>query len=175
MSLMTILKPFLHCITHHVKKDSMTAEIKPAPSCETLQVAPIPANGLSPKANAYLTTMPDDYDKSAAECILKDFESFVRESLPQSNTEFVADLMDRSESGGMSQLFIVEAIRYYAERVANQPMPDNKTEDFINPRDWWHCAREIMRKVRAKYEGVEETLEDVLPTTSTDAAPTNAG
>jgi hypothetical protein len=136
-------------------------ELNETESCATIKEVIIRNNGLSAKANAFLQELHEEGGAvNFAESLLKDFEGFHSPNLPQSNTEFVVDIMNYSECGGMIQMFVIEALRYYSEQVANGVMPKSDPNAFINPRDWWHCAREVQKKIRAKYEG---DVEDVQP------------
>ena len=65
------------------------------------------------------------------------------------NLQLVEQLMMYSAYGSLVQIFVIEAIRNYAERVASTPMPEN-TEDPINPRHWWAIANEIQTKLAEK-------------------------
>jgi hypothetical protein len=147
-------------------------ELNETESCATIKEVIIRNNGLSAKANAFLADHfqkengdPTD-DCSFAEDILFDFESFRSPHLPQSNTEFVVDVMNYSNSGAMIQMFVIEALRYYSEQVAKGVAPENDPNAFINPRSWWHCAKELQKKIRAKYEGDVEDIQE-MPATLT--------
>ena len=65
------------------------------------------------------------------------------------NLQIVENLMMYSKHGSLVQIFVIEAIRFYAEREASRPMPDNTT-DPINPRHWWAIANEINDKLKEK-------------------------
>jgi len=41
----------------------------------------------------------------------------------KTNTQFVHDLMEFSNAGGLSQAAILEAIRFYTEMVTHNPRP----------------------------------------------------
>jgi len=65
------------------------------------------------------------------------------------NLQIVENLMTYSKHGSLVQIFVIEAIRFYAEREALRPIPDNTT-DPINPRHWWAIANEISDKLKEK-------------------------
>lgn len=66
------------------------------------------------------------------------------------NLQLVEQIMMYSAYGSLVQIFVIEAIRYYAESISKQPIPENK-EDLINPRHWWAIAKEISDKLEKKY------------------------
>lgn len=74
------------------------------------------------------------------------------------NKEFVNNLMDFSPAGGLCQVFIIEAIRHYAEQVAatNPPAPENDT-GFISARAWHTIAVDITNRMKEQYEKQEES------------------
>lgn len=68
----------------------------------------------------------------------------------KTNTEFVTELMTYSDHGALSQIFIIDAIRKHAERVAAAD-PTTIDSDFISGERWVGVAREIKRKLDANY------------------------
>lgn len=66
----------------------------------------------------------------------------------QTNTEFVADLMDFPKSGVLMQVFVIEAIRLYAQQVESQPPLENH---IIDGNAWKACAQEALGRLEAKY------------------------
>lgn len=70
----------------------------------------------------------------------------------KSNVEFVTDLMEYSQYGGVSQVFIIEAIRYYSELIISRGEPKDDPEAFINPTLWYKVAKDINQQVVDKYE-----------------------
>jgi hypothetical protein len=68
------------------------------------------------------------------------------------NEEFVADLMKFSPYGALQQAFIIEAIRYYAEKVAATPEPKDDATQFINPSIWHKIAIDIQERLKKQYE-----------------------
>jgi hypothetical protein len=64
------------------------------------------------------------------------------------NEELVADLMCHSPYGGLCQVFILEAIRHYAEQVASTT-PPTKEEDtgFISVIAWHGIAIDILKRI----------------------------
>lgn len=60
------------------------------------------------------------------------------------NEEFLRFLMTSSPFGAMTQVFIIEAIRYYSEKVASQPAPSDEL--------WHDVATDIKARLDAKYD-----------------------
>lgn len=73
------------------------------------------------------------------------------------NEEFVAELMKFSPKGALGQIFVIEAIRYYSERVVAQGMPDSDPSQFINPKDWYSVACDVKRRLEVNYESDNPT------------------
>lgn len=69
----------------------------------------------------------------------------------QTNVEFVTELMELSSYGPLTQVFIIEAIRYYSEQVSNTPEPPDNITEFINPKLWHKIATDINSKMKARY------------------------
>lgn len=69
----------------------------------------------------------------------------------KTNEEFVSELMAYNQHGGLAQIFIIEAIRYYAEQVASSK-PNEDSKAMINPVAWHAVATEILEKMRLNYE-----------------------
>ena len=68
------------------------------------------------------------------------------------NEEFIVWLMNYSPYGAMSQIVIVEAIRYYTEKVASQPEPEDNPTVLLNPKTWHACCVDIQQKMKENYE-----------------------
>lgn len=66
--------------------------------------------------------------------------------MSKTNVEFVTELMEFSNHGALSQVFIIEAIRRYAEACSERRISDN---GFISPDAWQGVAREIRDKLVA--------------------------
>lgn len=70
-----------------------------------------------------------------------------------SNVDFVHHLMSFSNYGALSQVFVIEAIRYYAEAVAKQKKPEKEDpESIISPIAWHGVAVEILERMENKYD-----------------------
>lgn len=70
----------------------------------------------------------------------------------KSNEMVVKDLMTFSPYGSLGQVFIIEAIRYYATQVASQPVPEPDKKQFINPADWHGIAVDVLERMNKNYE-----------------------
>ena len=70
------------------------------------------------------------------------------------NEKFVSHLMNYSPTGAMSQIFVIEAIRFYTlEVVLKQPRPtENPPESLFNRIAWWDTAKYIENKFKEVYE-----------------------
>lgn len=68
------------------------------------------------------------------------------------NQEFLKWVMNFSTHGALAEVFIIEAVRYYSEKVANQPKPEDDDKSFINPLAWYELGQEINSKMKMKYE-----------------------
>lgn len=70
----------------------------------------------------------------------------------QTNVEFVTELMELSSYGVLSQVFVIEAIRYYSEQVSKTPEPPDNITEFINPKLWHKIATDINSRMKIRYE-----------------------
>lgn len=72
---------------------------------------------------------------------------------PQTNVEKITHMMEFSNYGAMSQMFIMEAVWRYAEAVARTPVEEVREQfgenSFINPDAWHGVATEILHKLEA--------------------------
>jgi hypothetical protein len=71
---------------------------------------------------------------------------------PQTNTEFITELMEYSKYGGLAQVFIIEAIRYYSEQVAKSNPTSVEDNQLISPKLWRAVATEVHEKLQKKYK-----------------------
>lgn len=69
----------------------------------------------------------------------------------QTNVEFVTELMEFSKYGALSQVFVIEALRYYSELISKTVPKDNPLS-LIDPKAWHGVAMEIHEKLVQKYE-----------------------
>ena len=65
-----------------------------------------------------------------------------------SNEDFVVDLMNFSPFGGMAQVFIMEAIRFYS-KIVSETLVDSNIPDhgIISKKLWNEVAKDIHQKV----------------------------
>ena len=68
---------------------------------------------------------------------------------PQTNVEFVADLMEHSAHGALIQVFVIQAIDRYADLVAAAEPQDVDTP-MVNGHAWRGCALEVKRKLKER-------------------------
>lgn len=93
----------------------------------------------------------NEYGKQQRELFEKQYSAYKRTKKAkqsQSNTEFVAELMEFSRYGALSQLFVIEAIRRYAEEVAKAEPVDS---GLISGVAWKAVAEDIQTQLKAKY------------------------
>ncbi len=64
----------------------------------------------------------------------------------ETNAEFVARLMEFAKSGPIAQLFIIEAVRRYAEQCKDAD-PKKLETGIIPGAHWKRCAVEIHEEV----------------------------
>lgn len=68
-----------------------------------------------------------------------------------SNSEFLNDIMEFAPVGPIAQIFVIEAIRYYAEQVKSGPKPTESGNGIINPIAWHDTAEYLYDRFEAKY------------------------
>jgi hypothetical protein len=66
---------------------------------------------------------------------------------PQTNVEFVTNMMEFSKYGALSQIFILEAIRNWSELVAKGD-PAKLDSPMISGQAWVGVAKEIQQKIQ---------------------------
>lgn len=71
---------------------------------------------------------------------------------PKTNVEVVTELMEFSKYGALSQVFIIEALRFYSEKVTQAGEPKDDPLSLISPVAWYNVAKEINDTLKAKYE-----------------------
>jgi hypothetical protein len=71
----------------------------------------------------------------------------------QTNEEFVVDLMNYSKYGGLVQAFVIEALRYYSEQIA-ESVPKEDSKSFIDPIVWHGIAVDVLDQLKERYEKV---------------------
>ena len=70
-------------------------------------------------------------------------------SKPQTNVEFVTNMMEFSRFGALAQVFIIQAIDQYSKRVAEAD-PATIDGGFISGQAWVGVAKEIQQKLEAR-------------------------
>lgn len=70
----------------------------------------------------------------------------------KTNEEFISELMCYSRFGALTQVFVIEAISYYAESIAKLPAPVSKPSDLIDPLVWHMIASDVRAQLVANYE-----------------------
>lgn len=67
------------------------------------------------------------------------------------NERFVKNIMTFSAYGALSQAFVIEAIRRYAEEVAASKPEQYPEHGLVHPESWIGVGREIMEKYNDNY------------------------
>ena len=68
------------------------------------------------------------------------------------NEDFIKELMSFSPSGSMIQVFVIEALRYYAEQVTKNGIPEEKGNEVISPVFWYNIGMEVKERLNSNYE-----------------------
>lgn len=63
------------------------------------------------------------------------------------NVELVTKMMEFSNFGALSQLFIIEAIGQFADKVSKLSPKDIPNNCFISPEAWIGVAKEIKEQI----------------------------
>ena len=67
-----------------------------------------------------------------------------------SNTEFVTELMEFSDFGGLTQVAVIEALRFYSELVVKQERPEEDNGAFLSNQTWWDVNADLHRQMMAR-------------------------
>jgi len=70
----------------------------------------------------------------------------------KTNEILLGELMMYSPHGALCQVFIIEAIRNYAERIASTPTPVEHGNSVISAIAWHGIAVDILARMKANYE-----------------------
>ena len=69
---------------------------------------------------------------------------------PRHNEDFVRDLLNYSPRGALCQMFVMHAIRHYAEQVAATG-PKAYDSAFMSGQAWVDVAKDVEAKCKAFY------------------------
>ena len=69
---------------------------------------------------------------------------------PQTNVEFVTDLMEFSKHGPLAQLFVLDALDKWSKLIASKSAAELDTP-MINGAAWVSVAKEIQTKIAGRY------------------------
>lgn len=79
----------------------------------------------------------------------------LKQQVRRTNTGLVTDLMDYSQHGALSQMFIIDAIRKFADAVASTPLVELRERfghnSMISADSWHGVATEIKREMDTFY------------------------
>ena len=65
---------------------------------------------------------------------------------PETNVEFITDLMEHSNHGALIQAFVIHAIYRYAKKVA-AAKPQDLDTNLLSGHAWHGCAVEVCQKL----------------------------
>jgi len=74
----------------------------------------------------------------------------------KTNEDLVLDLMNYSPYGALGEVFIVEAIRKYADALVATPLGPSSPDSFINNEPWNSIAADVKKRCDEFY-GWEKT------------------
>lgn len=69
----------------------------------------------------------------------------------KTNTDFVNYIMNYSQQGAMSQMFVIEAIRFYSKLIVDNGEPQDNVLSLLSPVAWYKTAKEINSYWEQKY------------------------
>ena len=69
----------------------------------------------------------------------------------KTNEEFVNGLMSYSVYGHLTQVFIIEAIRYYSEKVSSTTEPEDDPRAILSPVVWHRIAVDLNKQLEENY------------------------
>lgn len=81
---------------------------------------------------------------------MRDYKEIV--SNIKTNEDFLHYIMNFSDHGALSQVFVIEALRYYSERVTQNGEPKDDLSSMISPIAWYETGLEIQELLKAKYD-----------------------
>ncbi len=70
-----------------------------------------------------------------------------------SNQEFINFCIDRSNFGPLTELAIIESMRFYTKMVVDAGVPKDLEGSLINPKAWYDCCKDLNEKLVKHYEG----------------------
>lgn len=76
----------------------------------------------------------------------------IERMLPLTNTEFIEQLMNNNAYGPLTQSYVIEAIRFYSEKITEIPEPKDDPSQFISPKLWHQIAAYALDQIKMKYE-----------------------
>ncbi|MNK96394.1 hypothetical protein D3C87_1166730 [compost metagenome] len=75
----------------------------------------------------------------------------MKQDRPQTNVEFVVDLMEFSAHGALIQAFVLQALTQFAEKVAATD-PEALDTGLVSGQAWHGCALEVQRKLKQRFD-----------------------
>jgi len=72
------------------------------------------------------------------------------------NEEKVIKLMNHSKSGPMSQMMVMEALRFYFNMIVENGKPEPAPGAFVNPEAWFETATILASELKEFNKEVKE-------------------
>jgi hypothetical protein len=70
----------------------------------------------------------------------------------KTNQDMIHYIMNYIATGALAEIFVIEALRFYSERITQQGEPTDDKPSLISPIAWYKTAVEIENLLKAKYE-----------------------
>lgn len=74
---------------------------------------------------------------------------------PKTNIEFARELMDFSRFGPLAQMFVIDALTKWSDKIADTPVEELRKafegNPLISAESWQGVAREIKEKLDANF------------------------
>lgn len=67
------------------------------------------------------------------------------------NEEFFNELMSFSQYGPLTQVFVIEAVRFYSEKVSSTPEPAEHGNGMISAIVWHRIAVDVGKALEEQY------------------------
>lgn len=71
---------------------------------------------------------------------------------PLTNVEFVKDLMEFSNYGALAQMFVMDALAKWSDRVSKADLAQFGSASIVSPEAWIGVAKEIKAKIDDRHK-----------------------
>lgn len=69
-----------------------------------------------------------------------------------SNVDFIREIMERSNYGALSQVFVIEALRFYSRMITDTKREVSPPGTVVPKEVWWDIADDVKRKIEARLD-----------------------